>query len=90
MQLTNIARDVGEDARSGRLYLPLDWLREVHIDPSSWLARPEWTPALGKVIERLLAAAEELYVRSDAGLGSTRGLPARHARRAFIVCGNWP
>jgi len=26
MQLTNIARDVGEDARAGRLYLPLDWL----------------------------------------------------------------
>ena len=24
MQLTNIARDVGEDARAGRLYLPLD------------------------------------------------------------------
>ena len=29
MQLTNIARDVGEDARSGRLYLPLQWLREA-------------------------------------------------------------
>ena len=27
MQLTNIARDVGEDARAGRIYLPLDWLR---------------------------------------------------------------
>ena len=26
MQLTNIARDVGEDARAGRVYLPLDWL----------------------------------------------------------------
>jgi len=29
MQLTNIARDVGEDARAGRLYLPLLWLREA-------------------------------------------------------------
>ena len=26
MQLSNIARDVGEDARNGRLYLPLGWL----------------------------------------------------------------
>ncbi len=33
MQLTNIARDVGEDARQGRLYLPLAWLREAGIDP---------------------------------------------------------
>ena len=29
MQLTNIARDVGEDARMGRIYLPLDWLNEA-------------------------------------------------------------
>jgi phytoene/squalene synthetase len=29
MQLTNIARDVGEDARNSRLYLPAEWLREV-------------------------------------------------------------
>ena len=33
MQLTNIARDVGEDAKSGRLYLPREWLREEGIDP---------------------------------------------------------
>ena len=26
MQLTNIARDVGEDARAGRIYLPLEWI----------------------------------------------------------------
>jgi phytoene synthase len=36
MQLTNIARDVGEDARAGRLYLPLQWLREAGIDPQAW------------------------------------------------------
>ena len=28
MQLTNIARDVGEDARLGRVYLPAQWLEE--------------------------------------------------------------
>ena len=33
MQLTNIARDVGEDARAGRVYLPLRWLREVGYRP---------------------------------------------------------
>jgi phytoene synthase len=73
MQLTNIARDVGEDARRGRLYLPLEWLRAVRIDPQAWLARPIFSADLGRVIERLLAAADVLYSRSDAGLGS---LPA--------------
>ena len=34
MQLTNIARDVGEDARFGRLYLRIDWLREAGVDRS--------------------------------------------------------
>ena len=32
MQLSNIARDVGEDARAGRLYLPLRWLAEAGIE----------------------------------------------------------
>ncbi len=38
MQLTNIARDVVEDARNGRLYLPRAWLREAGVDPDRWLA----------------------------------------------------
>ena len=68
MQLTNIARDVGQDARLGRIYLPLGWLREAGIDPESWLAKPEFTPALAQVIERLLVAADELYARSTSGI----------------------
>jgi phytoene synthase len=72
MQLTNIARDVGEDARNGRLYLPEDWLREEGIDPDAWLARPLFTPALGRVIQRLLQAADQLYAQADAGIA---GLP---------------
>jgi 15-cis-phytoene synthase len=73
MQLTNIARDVGEDARCGRLYLPLEWLRAVGIEPEAWLARPIFDHRVSAVIERLLAAAEVLYSRSDAGIAN---LPA--------------
>jgi phytoene synthase len=73
MQLTNIARDVGEDARNGRLYLPLEWLRETGIDPDLWLARPEHTPALARVVERLLSVAEALYAAAECGIGA---LPA--------------
>jgi phytoene synthase len=68
MQLTNIARDVGEDARNGRLYLPLQWMREAGLDPAAWLARPVFSRPLAQVVERLLAEAETLYARSDSGL----------------------
>jgi phytoene synthase len=73
MQLTNIARDVGQDARAGRVYLPLDWLAEAGIDAQGWLAQPCFTPALGTVIERLLTAADALYERAAGGIA---GLPA--------------
>jgi len=69
MQLTNIARDVGEDARAGRLYLPLDWLRQAGLDPVDWLATPAHTPQLAAVIARLLNAADELYAHGEAGIG---------------------
>ena len=68
MQLTNIARDVGEDARAGRLYLPLEWLREAGIDPEVWMADPGFTPALGACVQRLLDLAEQFYARGDAGI----------------------
>ncbi len=68
MQLTNIARDVGEDARAGRLYLPREWLKEEGIDPDSWLAEPVFSPALGRVVARLLQSAEELYLRAESGI----------------------
>jgi phytoene synthase len=74
MQLTNIARDVGEDARAGRLYLPRAWMREEGIDPDAFLAHPVFTPALGRVVRRLLETADGLYRRADAGIGR---LPAR-------------
>lgn len=68
MQLSNIARDVGEDAAMGRLYLPREWMREAGIDPDAWLARPVHSPALGSVINMLLDAADVLYRRVGAGV----------------------
>jgi len=70
MQLTNIARDVGEDARSGRLYLPLDWLSAAGIDPDEWLANPRHDARLASVIARFLREADTLYLRSDSGLAN--------------------
>ena len=70
MQLTNIARDVGEDALAGRLYLPRNWMREAGIDPDAWLQNPCFTPELAGVIKRLLAAADELYERATLGIAA--------------------
>ena len=73
MQLTNIARDVGEDARNARLYLPRAWLREAGVDVEAWLREPVFTPGVHAVIERLLQEADRLYKQSQAGIGE---LPA--------------
>ena len=70
MQLTNIARDVGEDARAGRLYLPLSWLAEAGIDADALLARPAAGPALASVIARLLRVASGCYARADEGIAA--------------------
>jgi phytoene synthase len=68
MQFSNIARDVGEDARAGRLYLPLRWMREAGIDAQAWLVRPEFSTALGQVVERVVRAADLLYERAQSGV----------------------
>ncbi|MDW4499426.1 phytoene/squalene synthase family protein [Sulfitobacter sp. D35] len=68
MQLTNIARDVGEDAREGRLYLPSDWLEAEGIDPDAFLRDPAMSPALARVVRKLLREADALYVRSESGI----------------------
>ena len=68
MQLSNIARDVGEDARNARLYLPRQWLADEGIDPDAWLAAPVFDAALGRVVARLLAEADGLYRRADPGI----------------------
>lgn len=87
MQLTNIARDVGEDARAGRLYLPLAWLEEAGVEPEAFLARPAWSPSLAAVVTRLLAEAERLYVRAAKGIpGLPSGCrPAVHLARLLYA-----
>lgn len=87
MQFTNIARDVGEDARAGRLYLPLSWLREAGIDPEAWLANPTFTPEIAAIVQRLLDAADILYARATLGIGNLPAgcRPGIYAARALYA-----
>lgn len=56
-QLSNIARDIREDAEAGRCYLPLDWLTEFGVDQSD-LLEPANRPALTAMVQRLVDSAQ--------------------------------
>jgi len=68
MQLTNITRDIGEDAREGRLYLPVGWLTEMGLDPDRFIADPRPGPEVAALARRMLGEAERLYARAEAGI----------------------
>jgi phytoene synthase len=74
-QMTNIARDVIDDANAGRIYLPEEWLREGGVPPAE-IARSEHRPAVYSVTERLLDEAERYYASAQVGLAR---LPFRSA-----------
>jgi phytoene synthase len=67
MQLTNIARDITEDAAMGRIYLPLSWLHEAEIPPED-IALPEHREKLAMLTLRLLREAGRYYRSGDTGL----------------------
>ena len=62
MQLTNIARDVAEDASIGRVYLPASW-----IDPHVVLAGHD-TAQIARSVERVLKLADTYYNSADSGM----------------------
>jgi phytoene synthase len=59
LQLTNILRDLQEDAERGRLYLPREWLDEAAVphDPFAALR----APGLPRVCARVAALAHEHF-----------------------------
>lgn len=59
-QLTNIIRDVGEDARRGRIYLPLDELTKAGVSEEDILQSRE-SEAVKKLMESQIARAESFY-----------------------------
>jgi phytoene synthase len=78
-QLTNIARDIVEDARVERCYLPSQWLREAGIPAHTSiedLALPAHRAALAQVAARLVQEAEPYYRSATGGI---HALPLRSA-----------
>jgi phytoene synthase len=88
-QLTNVARDVLDDAAVGRVYLPQAWLREEGLGPSD-LTRTESRAALSRVVIRLLDEADRYYRSAADGierLGSREAWSIESARRIYRAIG---
>lgn len=81
MQLTNLCRDVLEDARSDRVYLPATRLRRVGVDPEDLVAGTADRHAVSLVVCDLLRLAERYY---DSAWDGLRDVPPR-ARFAILV-----
>jgi phytoene synthase len=79
-QLTNIIRDVGEDARRGRIYLPIEDLERFNVPAADILAYRE-TEAFGRLMAFQIERAESIYERALAALPAAD----RKAQRAGLV-----
>lgn len=79
-QLTNISRDVVEDAQNDRVYLPSAWLAEAGLaDDPATVRDPANRAAVAKVTARLLERAEPYYA------SALDGLPALPFRCAWAI-----
>jgi phytoene synthase len=79
LQLTNILRDLDEDAEVGRLYLPREALQEAGIttsDPAAVLAHP----ALAKVCDAVIARARTHFAEADKIMTKARRRTVRAPR----------
>jgi phytoene synthase len=78
LQLTNILRDLGEDARAGRVYLPQEDLRRFGVTPEE-LAAAHYTPRFLELARFEARRAREYYTRAWAAF------PAQDRTRLFAA-----
>merc|ERR1719487_1252540 len=67
LQLTNILRDVGEDLKRGRIYLPLDELRQFDLTEEDLLAC-QVTDKYKKFLKFQIARARDYYAQAAHGI----------------------
>ena len=81
MQLTNICRDVLEDAQNGRVYLPQTRLEAHGTSHQALIDGTADRAAVARVVQDLLELAEVYYASADHGMSF---IPAR-SRFAIVV-----
>ena len=67
-QLTNIIRDVGEDARRGRIYLPMDELQQFDVPAADILNAQLLATISRALMEFQVERAEKYYAQAMAQL----------------------
>ena len=70
MQLTNIARDVLEDAKMGRRYLPSSWVNGVSPKEIVMASKSKNKKVINEIslgIEKLILIAERYYISGSSG-----------------------
>jgi 15-cis-phytoene synthase len=72
-QLANIARDIGEDARAGRCYIPATWLGKADIAPGEHM-KPHYRKALAEIGAKFAEMAQDYEASARIG---ARKLPFR-------------
>lgn len=82
LQLTNIARDVAEDAGRERFYLPADWVQPETIRRALREGEPEAVGQVDTAVENVLHLADRYYTSALAGHWF---LPARNRRALFFA-----
>lgn len=81
-QLTNIARDIVDDARAGRVYVPQDWIVEEGLSPED-LGDPAHAEAVARLRRRLVLAAEPYYASARRYRQAAAPLCPGHRRGAW-------
>jgi phytoene synthase len=85
LQLCNIIRDVGEDARRGRLYIPADELRDAGLTPEEVMAGV-CDERYAALMETQMRRAEEHFERAKEGtkmLAPAARIPVLAAAEAY-------
>jgi phytoene synthase len=82
-QLANIARDIEEDDRNARCYLPDAWLVEMDMPPGQHM-KPPFRPRLSALVRRMAARAEAHEASARIG---ARKLPFRSAWAVLAAAG---
>ena len=68
MQLTNIARDIYEDAIMNRVYLPKEWLREISIENLKSDSIEEIQTKMSAILRKLIDLSEIYYQNGFSGM----------------------
>ena len=84
-QLTNIIRDIGEDARRGRIYLPMDELKHFNV-PAADILQSRYSDNFRALMRFQVERAEQYYTRA---LGKLPAIDRRSQRPGLIMAATY-